>query len=155
MTDTTAVPSAAPGQGRPRRLADVDPTRRSLVLAWWSFTATFGLLRLLTWLIHIHVEGLGNVSAGGLHLHHYLYGILLLVGCSVAGLVGISDRWYPWVGIAFGLGLALVVDEVALLVELKDVYWDGQGGASIAVAVILIGLVGSTLVFTRSHYRDH
>jgi hypothetical protein len=141
-------------RNRPRRLSEVDPTRRALVLAWWAFTATFGLLRLLTWLIHIHVEGLGNVSAGGLHLHHYLYGILLLIFCSVAGLIGISDRWSPWVGLAFGLGLALVVDEVALLVELKDVYWDGQGGVSIGVAVILIGLVGSTLAFTHAKYRD-
>jgi hypothetical protein len=143
-TPTDDVPA------RPRRLSDVDPTRRSLVLAWWVFTGTFGGLRLLTWLIHVHVAGLGNVSAGGVHLHHYLYGILLLIGVGAAGLVGISDRWHPWVGAAFGLGLALVVDEVALLIELKDVYWTGQGGISLAVGIIGLGVTGSILAFTRS-----
>jgi hypothetical protein len=152
MIDSSA-PVVPARRRRPRRFTDVHPTRRGLVLAWWTFTATFGFLRLLTWLIHVHVEGLGNVSAGGIHLHHYLYGILLLIGVGFAGLIERNDRWHAWMGAAFGLGLALVVDEIALLVELKDVYWTGQGGISVAVAVILIGLAGSALVFTRSPHR--
>jgi hypothetical protein len=149
VIDTTPAPARA-RSGRPRRLTDVHPTRRGLVLAWWVFTATFGLLRLLTWLIHAHVEGLGNVSAGGVHLHHYLYGILLLGAVGLFGLFEHDDRWHAWLGACFGFGLALVVDEIALLVQLKDVYWDGRGGVSIAVAMILIGVCGSALVFTRS-----
>ena len=47
-------------------------------------------------------------------------------------------------------GLALVIDEASLLVTLKDDYWTGQGGVSVAVALSLIGLVGTVLVFTRS-----
>ncbi len=149
-----APPSTPQRTQRPRRLADVHPTRRGLVLAWWAFTTTFGFLRLLTWLIHARVEGLGNVSAGGVHLHHYLYGILLLIAVGVFGLLEHSDRWHAWLGACFGFGLALVVDEIALLVQLKDVYWTGQGGVSVAVAVILIGIGGSLLVFTRSPHRD-
>jgi hypothetical protein len=96
------------------------------VLAWWGFTAMFGGLRLLTWAIHVHVHGLGNVSAGSVHLHHYLYGILLLALVALCGLTERSERWHAWMGLAFGIGLALVVDEAAELVELKDVYWTGQ-----------------------------
>jgi hypothetical protein len=139
---------------RPRRLREAHPTRRGLILAWWGFTVTFGGLRLLTWLIHIHAAGLGNVGAGGVHLHHYLYGILILSMVSILGLVERSPRLRAWLGLAAGIGLALVVDEIALLVELKDVYWQGPGEVSLAVGVILIGIAGSVLALTRSPPPD-
>jgi hypothetical protein len=138
----------------PRRLRDAHPTRRGLILAWWGFTVTFGGLRLLTWLIHIHAAGLGNVSEGGVHLHHYLYGIAILAIVSILGLVERSPRMRAWLGLAAGIGLALIVDEIALLVELKDVYWKGPGEASVAVGVILIGIAGSVLALTRSPRAD-
>src|SRR3984957_8796002 len=100
--------SATKGRlARPRRYRDVEPTRRGLVLAWFGFTLMFGGLRLLTWAIHVHVHGLGNVNAGGVHLHHYLYGILLILGVAFCGLVERSPRWHAWMGLAFGIGLAL------------------------------------------------
>jgi hypothetical protein len=136
--------------GRPRRLRDVHPTRRGLVLAWWAFTATFAGLRLLTWLIRIHAAGLGNVSAGGVHLHHYIWGILLLMAVAIFGLVDRSPRVRSLMGIVLGIGLALVVDEAALLIELKNVYWSGFGAVSVAIALILIGAVGSALVLTHA-----
>jgi hypothetical protein len=134
---------------RIRTLQDVHPTRRGLVLAWWSFTAMFGGLRLLTWSIHAHVGGFGNVTAGGVHIHHYLWGILILIFVGAAGIVERSPQWHAWMGLFFGIGLALVVDEAALLIELKDVYWTGAGGVSVALALILIGLAGSLLALTR------
>jgi hypothetical protein len=79
----------------------------------------FGGLRLLTWAIHVHVHGLGNVTAGGVHLHHYLYGILLVIGVALCGLVERSPRWHARMGLAFGIGLALIIDEAAELIELK------------------------------------
>jgi hypothetical protein len=139
---------------RPRRLREAHPARRPVVLAWWGFTGTFLVLRLMTWLIHIHAAGLGNVSAGGVHVHHYLWGILLMTAVAVSGLVERSTGWRAWMGFALGVGLALVVDEIALLVELKDVYWSGAGAVSVGAGVILIGLVGSVLVLTRSEPAD-
>ncbi len=141
-------------RNRPRRYREVHPTRRGLVLSWWSFTTTFGFLRLLTWLIHIQVGGLGNVSAGGVHIHHFVYGIVILAVVGTLGLVERSDSWRVWMGLAYGFGLALVVDEAALLVELRDVYWDRQGAASVGLAILLIGVVGSILVVTRSKPAD-
>lgn len=138
----------------PRRLRDVHPTRRGLVVAWWSFTLTFAGLRLLTWLIRIHAAGLGNVSAGGVHLHHYVWGILLTVAVAIFGLVDRSPRARTWMGLALGIGAALIVDEAALLIELRDVYWTGFGAVSIAIAVIIIGVAGSTLALTRAPRDD-
>jgi hypothetical protein len=134
---------------RIRTLKDVHPTRRGLVLAWFAFTATFGFLRLLTWAIHVHVRGLGNITAGSVHIHHYLWGILLLTAVAALGLIERTPAWHGWMGVLFGVGLALVVDEAALLIELKDVYWDGAGGVSVAIAVILIGATGGVLALTR------
>jgi hypothetical protein len=137
----------------PLRLRDVHPTRRGLVLAWWAFTVTFAGLRLLTWLIHVHTRGLGNINAGGVHIHHYVWGILLLIGVAAAGLVERSPSWHATMGLLFGVGLALVIDEAALLIDLKDVYWQTQGAISVATALIIIGLSGSVLALLRSPRR--
>ncbi|QMU80348.1 hypothetical protein GXW83_17350 [Streptacidiphilus sp. PB12-B1b] len=138
-----------PARRRPRRLRDVSPTRRGLVLAWWAFTVTFGGLRLLTWLIHVNASGVGNVSAGGVHIHHYVWGILLLMIVGACGLVERSPRWHLWMGLAYGVGMALVIDETANLIDLKDVYWDKAGWTSIAAALLIIAVAGSLLALTH------
>lgn len=125
-----------------------------MVLAWLGFTVTFGIARLLTWLIHIEVAGLGDVETGGVHLHHYVWGILLVTAVAAFGLTERSVRWRSWMGLVFGVGLALIVDEAALLINLEDVYWDTAGGLSIAIAVVVISVVGSILVLTRRDPED-
>ncbi|MFD3515745.1 hypothetical protein [Streptomyces sp. NPDC058657] len=153
-------PSASqrPASGRPHRsgwarlLPGITPERRGLVLAWWGFTVTFGGMRLLTWLIHIDMAGVGDVQAGGVHLHHYVWGILLLALAGAVGLVHRSACTRAWTGLAYGVGLALIVDEAALLISLEDVYWDTEGGISIALALAVIAVAGSVLVFTRGRH---
>ena len=151
MTNSTyedSAPDAAAGR-RPRRWREVSPTRHGLVLAWWGFTVAFGGLRLLTWLIHIDVSGVGNIQAGGVHLHHYIWGILLLMIVGAYGLVERSPRRRAWLGLIYGIAMALVIDETGNLVDLKDVYWQHAGGIGIAIALILIGVCGSFLAFTH------
>jgi len=138
------------GLGKPRRLKDVHPTRRGLILAWFAFAVTFGILRAITWSIHAHVGHFANVTAGSVHLHHYLWGILILVIVAFLGLVERSPTWRTAMGLAFGIGLALIVDELALLIDLKDVYWTGAGGVSFAVALVLIAVAGGLLALTRA-----
>lgn len=124
------------------------------MLAWLSFTITFGLLRLLTWAIHAHVAGLGNVRAGGVHIHHYLWGLAIVVAIASLVFVDVAEHLHQWIGLAFGIGLALIVDELALLIELKDVYWNSVGTVSVGIALLVIGAGGTILVFTRSPTRD-
>ncbi|MFI0238047.1 hypothetical protein [Streptomyces sp. NPDC016845] len=132
-----------------RLLPGISPKRRGYVLAWYGFTLTFGGMRLLTWLIHIDVGGFGDVSAGGVHLHHYVWGILLLMIVGATALSESSPRARAWLGLAYGVGMALVIDEAALLISLEDVYWDTEGGLSIAIAIAVIAVVGSVLAVTR------
>lgn len=134
----------------PRRWSQIDETRRGIVLAWLAFTVTFGGARLVTWLIQVDSRDFGDVSAGGTHLHHYLWGILLLAGVAIFGIVDRSPRARTWMGLALGVALALIVDEAALLITLRDVYWQTEGWPSVAIGVVLIGLVGTGLVVTRS-----
>jgi hypothetical protein len=141
------------GVRKPRRLRDVHPTRRGLILAWFAFAVTFGVLRAITWSIHAHVGHFANVTAGSVHLHHYLWGILLIAIVAFLGLVERSPTWRTAMGLAFGIGLALIVDELALLIDLKDVYWSGAGGVSIAVALVLIAVAGGLLALTRAPGR--
>ncbi|MCZ2821254.1 hypothetical protein O2V63_12995 [Modestobacter sp. VKM Ac-2977] len=135
---------------RPHRLREVVATRRGYVLAWWGFTATFALLRLITWLIREDVAVLGDVGVGGTHLHHYLWGILLLAVVGGVALGDRSPRIRTGLGLFFGIGLALVVDEAALLIQLEDVYWDTFGWVSVGLALLVIGVAGSVLAMTEA-----
>ncbi|QGX08785.1 hypothetical protein EEW87_17110 [Janibacter melonis] len=145
---------AAAARARARRWAHVDPARRGLVLAWVGFTLTFALARLVTGVIKIGDQDTGDVVVGGVHLHHYLWGIAIVVAVAIYGLVDRSARTRSVMGAALGVGVALIVDEIALLVTLEDVYWTSEGWSSVAVAVIIIGVVGSALAATRSGRQD-
>jgi hypothetical protein len=86
------------------------------------------------------------VTDSGLHLHHLVWGIVLLL---VAGFLGFAiDPGSPGreiLAALFGIGAGLTLDEFALLVYLKDVYWKEEGRASFD-AVVMATLVGGLLV---------
>jgi hypothetical protein len=85
-----------------------------------------------------------NISVGGEHLHHYLWGIGLLSGIGAVAVRGEErHRRHPAVALGYGSGLALIVYEFALLLELKDVYWARQGRISVDIGVGGIAVAGS------------
>jgi hypothetical protein len=120
---------------------ELGPKERSLLWAWLSFTITFAIVRTITYSIKHGVGPFGNVSVGGAHLHHYMWGILLL---AIVGAIAVrgedATRRHPLVATAYGVGVALIVDEYALLLNLQDVYWAKQGKLSIDIAIGLVAL---------------
>jgi hypothetical protein len=109
-----------------------------------AFTATFAGLRALTYSIRVGRGPFRNVSVGGEHLHHYMWGIGLLSGVGAVAVRGEErHRRHPAVAVCYGSGLALIVDEFALLLDLRDVYWARQGRISIDIGVGGIALAGS------------
>ena len=52
-------------------------------------------------------------------------------------------RRHPATALAYGVGLALIMDEFALLLDLKDVYWVKQGRISVDLAVTGSSVAGS------------
>jgi hypothetical protein len=88
----------------------------------------------------------GVETSGGMHLHHFVWGIFLMLG---AGFVGIGLRLEePWAGIVaavFGIGAGFTLDEFALWTRMEDVYWSEQGRSSLE-AVAIVSLVGILVV---------
>ena len=101
-------------------------------------------LRALTYSIRAGKGPFRNVSVGGEHLHHYMWGIGMLSGVGAVAVRGEErHRRHPAVAVSYGTGLALIVDEFAPLLDLKDVYWARQGRISIDIAVGAIAVAGS------------
>ena len=121
----------------------VGPVEQSLMIAWAGFGATFALTRAVThWIRAGHGPASGGVSAGGRHLHHYNLGILLLGAVGAIALRGEErHRRHPVTATAYGSGAALIVDELALLIDLQDVYWatDGRRSVDTAIGILAAG----------------
>jgi hypothetical protein len=108
-----------------------------------SFIITFALTRVYTRLAR--TRGWGSGHAGDIHVHHLVVGIIFVLTSGWAALA--LDPGWPWVailGIFFGVGSALTLDEFALWLYLKDVYWMEEGRASID-AVILALMLGTVV----------
>jgi hypothetical protein len=98
----------------------------------------------------------GSVTTkGGLHLHHLVWGIVLLL---VAGFLDFAlAPASPWVEILaglFGVGAGLTLDEFALWVHLEDVYWEEEGRASLD-AVVVAALVAGLVVVGLAPFELH
>lgn len=119
------------------------PAQRGAFTGWVAFTATFGGVRAITHAIRDGHGPFRNMSVGGAHLHHYMWGILGLAGIGAVAVQGDAQAvQHPLVATAYGTSLGLIVDEFALLLDLSDVYWQKQGRVSVDVAAGLIGATG-------------
>ena len=122
-----------------------DRPRRRLFLSSVSFFLTFLVVRLLVMSITHHFGPFHWVYFHGKHIHHLVWGILLLllVGYGYSAEIGNGNTPFStFLGrlfaILYGVGAALTLDEFALWLNLKDVYWSKQGRESID-AVVLFG----------------
>jgi len=87
--------------------------------------------------------GWGSASFGGVHAHHLVFGMVIafIAGAATFGLTPSSySPFFLLLAAAFGCGVALVLDEFALLFHLKDVYWSNEGRSSIDAVVIALVL---------------
>ncbi len=77
----------------------------SALLSWLAFTGTFAGLRALTYSIRAGRGPFGNISVGGEHLHHYMWGIALLSGVGAVAVRGEErHRRHPAVAVSYGAG---------------------------------------------------
>lgn len=125
----------------------VDAGKLPLLLALVAFVATFLVTRIVTRMIRAGHGPFGNVQAGGVHIHHVVPGVVLMVaggfGAFAAGGTGVG-AWLA--AVAFGAGAGLVLDEFALIVYLSDVYWSEYGRKSVEAVVLTAALVTLLLV---------
>ena len=134
-----------------------DERRERLFLSSLAFFLTFGAIRLITHMIRANVGPFHNVTtSNGLHIHHLVWGILLLLVVAYVWLleVGVGSSWVASItALLFGVGAALTLDEFALFLNLKDVYWEQQGRVSVD-AVLIFGAVLSIGVWGWPFFRD-
>jgi hypothetical protein len=122
-----------------------DRPHRRMLLASISFFITFLAVRLLVASIQHHFGPFQYVTMGGRHIHHLVWGILILLGVGYgylneigAGSTPSSIFWSRLMSILYGVGAALTLDEFALWLNLANVYWSREGRESID-AVMLFG----------------
>jgi hypothetical protein len=129
----------------------VDTGREPHFLFFVAFLVTFGFIRTSAHMIRAQVKWWpGNVEVGGTHIHHLVWGILLLLICGyVAIAIDPDSPWREIVAVLFGVGTGLTLDEFALWLNLKDVYWEKQGRASIDAVVIATAVSGLLLIGLR------
>ena len=123
-----------------------DRPRRRLFVASVSFFLTFAGVRAVVFAILHQIPPFHFIiQPSGRHIHHLVFGIIILLAVGYNWLADIgtgednsSIFLSRLTSILYGVGAALTLDEFALWLNLKDVYWSPQGRSSID-AVILFG----------------
>jgi hypothetical protein len=114
-----------------------------------AFLASFAFIRFSVRMIRAQVRWWpGNISSGGTHVHHMVFGVVLMVIGGVAGIAGPAHSlgWRVGAAVLFGIGTALVLDEFALILHLRDVYWTSAGRVSIDAVFIATGVTALLLL---------
>ena len=97
----------------------------------------------------------GGVETGGVHIHHLVWGICLMMFCGfLAFAAPLEAPWWHFVAIGFGVGAGLTMDEFALWVRLQDVYWATEGRASFDAVVIAAAFAGLVVLGTQPFGLD-
>ena len=122
-----------------------DRPRRRLFLASVSFFLTFAIVRGMVFCIRHQIPPFHYIIMSGRHIHHLVPGILILLAVGYGWLCEFgtgSDSSSIFAGrlmsLLYGVGSALTLDEFALWLNLKDVYFVREGRSSID-AVVLFG----------------
>jgi len=123
-----------------------DRPRRRMFIASCSFLVTFIGVRILVHRIVNHQGHFEWVVVRGHHIHHLVWGILILLLVGYGWLLDLGRSHSPLsiffsrlMSVGYGVGAALTLDEFALWLDLEpDAYWNDTGRLSID-AIILFG----------------
>ena len=136
-----------------------DRPKRRLFLASLGFLITFSVARSLAYMNYHHIGPFHDIYIRGRHIHHLVWGILILLGVGFGWLVEfgcggeqssiIASRLMSFL---YGAGAALTLDEFALWLNLEDVYWGRQGRASID-ALLLFGALLAFAIWGAGFFK--
>jgi hypothetical protein len=127
------------------------PRENALFNLMAAFSVTFGLARLSTYSIR-HRGTLGpfrNVRVANRHVHHFIPGIVMAFLAGGTSVATRSERLDAWLALPFGAGVALTLDESALLLELDDVYWSERGIVSVQITLTAMLIVSGLALGLR------
>ena len=136
------------------RLDFIAPGREPLMWCLIAFILTFFITRTITRYIRATADRTGprrwwqphNISgSGGLHIHHAVFGVILVLISGVAMVTMATDgtiHQFTAAAVVFGIGAALVLDEFALILHLQDVYWSADGRTSVDAVFVAVAVSG-------------
>jgi hypothetical protein len=116
-----------------------------------AFAVTFGLARGMTFVIRTS-RGSGllhDVKVGDRHIHHFVPGFVVAFLAGGVSIATYREGFDRWLAVPFGAGVALVLDEGALLLELDDVYWSEEGVLSLQLSFATIALLAALALGVR------
>ncbi|KQU53709.1 hypothetical protein ASG84_03940 [Rhodococcus sp. Leaf278] len=128
----------------------IDHGRLPLLCFLLGLLVGFLLIRLSVRMIRADVKWWpGNITPGGQHIHHVVFGIVLMLLAGI-GLIAVYVDGSQTIGAVlaaiFGIGAALVLDEFALIFYLRDVYWSEQGRTSVDAVFAAVAFTGLLLL---------
>jgi hypothetical protein len=126
----------------------VETGRLPMFVCFAAFVTTFVTTRVVTRMIRADRGPFkNNVSTSGLHVHHAVPGIVLLVtGAFMALASDVQTGWSIIAGLLVGIGTSLVLDEFALILHLQDVYWSDEGRISVEMVSLALACMGLVLM---------
>jgi hypothetical protein len=130
----------------------VEPNRLPLFCAFVAMLVGFGFIRFSVRMIRAQVKWWpGNVTPGGRHIHHVVFGVVFMCIGGIGALALPDDALVALCvfGSLFGIGIALVLDEFALILHLEDVYWSAAGRTSVDAMFVAFGVVGLIVLGAR------
>jgi hypothetical protein len=97
----------------------------------------------------------GGVQSGGVHLHHLVWGIcLMLFSGFLAFAAPMEPPWWHIDAALFGVGAGFTLDEFALWVRLEDVYWSAEGRSSVDAVVVAFAFAALVVLGTEPFGLD-
>ena len=116
-----------------------------------SFTLAWAVIRLSTHTIRRRGRfgPFGDLVVGRHHVHHFVPGIVIAFLAGGASVVGRSADLDRWLAIPFGTGVALTLDESALLLKLDDVYWTEEGIVSVQISLAVVSMLSMLAIALR------
>ena len=124
----------------------IDGGKLPLMLCLLAFVVTFLVTRTITRLIRAGRGPFHNVTSGGVHIHHAVPGLVLLIAGAFTTVGTTAQPWRSIGAVLIGVGVSLVLDEFALILHLKDDYWTAQGRTSVDAVCLTAACLGLAVV---------
>ena len=144
------IVSVAPFRPRPR------PGTGGAFLVLVAFLISFLAIRTSARLTRSVSWWPGGVKSGDVHIHHLVWGICLMMFSGfLAFAMPLEAPWWHIFAIGFGVGVGFTLDEFALWVRLKDVYWSEEGRTSLDAVVVAAAFAALVVLGTNPFDLGH
>jgi hypothetical protein len=129
----------------------IDFSKRKSILILISYIITVAISRLTVLSIQNNFAPvfLKYNVVNNFHIHHFIYGIILLSAVGFISLFIPARRRHGWLFILYGVSLGLIFDEFGILVKLNPKYDEILS----IIAIIFISVVLFISAFIEHRYR--